>query len=134
MPVNNIVIGQKVSREMDKRARELRRNMTPAEKILWRELRTNKFNGIHFRRQQIIGRFIVDFYCHKFAFTIEVDGGIHEYQKEYDSERDVYLVEHGFHVLRFKNDEILSHLSVVLKKIIDSCKPSDSPVPIREGG
>jgi very-short-patch-repair endonuclease len=55
--------------------------MTPAERILWQELRGNKL-GAHFRRQQIIAGFIVDFYCHKVALVIEVDGDVHDLQKE----------------------------------------------------
>jgi very-short-patch-repair endonuclease len=60
MPVKNIIPGQTVTKEKLQRARELRRDMTPAEKILWQELRANKL-GVHFRRQQVIAGFIVDF-------------------------------------------------------------------------
>ena len=72
MPVKNIVTNQKVTAQKLQRAtpalaggarEELRREMTPAEKILWEELRANKL-GVHFRRQQVIQGFIVDFYCH----------------------------------------------------------------------
>ena len=83
MPVKDINPGQKVTKEKQERAKELRRNMTPAEKILWHELRANKL-GVHFRRQQIIAGFIVDFYCHKAGLVIEVDGDIHDFQKEED--------------------------------------------------
>jgi len=69
MPIKNIIPGQTVTREKPQRAKELRREMTPAEKILWHELRENKF-GVHFRRQQVIIGFIVDFYCHKAAAVI----------------------------------------------------------------
>lgn len=134
MPVNNVVIGQKVISGMRERAKELRRDMTSAERILWRELRTNKFHGIHFRRQQVIDRYIVDFYCHQFSLIIELDGGIHEFQKEYDAERETALIERGFRILRFSNDDVMNNLSIVLEKILLSCQPSDSPFPIREGG
>ncbi|WKZ37082.1 MAG: DUF559 domain-containing protein [Anaerolineales bacterium] len=73
MPIKNIVTGQKVAKEKLERAKELRREMTPAEKILWQELRANKL-GVRFRRQQVIQGFIVDFYCHKSALVVEVDG------------------------------------------------------------
>ena len=72
MPVKNIIPGQKVTKEKLERAKELRREMTPAEKILWHELRANKL-GVHFRRQQVIQGFIVDFYCHKAQLVVEVD-------------------------------------------------------------
>ena len=77
MPIKNIIPGQRVAKEKLERARELRREMTPAEKILWHELRGNKL-GVHFRRQQIIEGFIVDFYCHQAGLVIELDGSVHE--------------------------------------------------------
>jgi very-short-patch-repair endonuclease len=77
MPIQNIVHGQRVTKEKLQRAKELRREMTPAEKILWQELRANKV-GVHFRRQQVIAGFIVDFYCHKASLVIEVDRDIHD--------------------------------------------------------
>ena len=61
MSVRNIIRGQSVSYEMVERAKKLRREMTPAETILWKELRTNKLNGLHFRRQQIVDGYIADF-------------------------------------------------------------------------
>jgi len=87
MPVKNIIPGQNVTKEKLQRAKELRRDMTPAEKILWQELRANKL-GVHFRRQQVIAGFIVDFYCHKAALVIEVDGDIHDLQQEEDARRE----------------------------------------------
>ena len=114
MPVNNIVIGQKVSRELHERARELRRDMTPAEGILWEKLRHNRLSGFQFRRQQIIDRFIVDFYCHSKALVVEVDGDIHDQQKDYDAERDNYLIDRGFTILRFTNEEVKDDLATVL--------------------
>ena len=121
MPVSNIVIGQKVSRELHERARELRRNMTPAEKTLWEKLRHNRLNGLQFRRQQIIGSYIVDFYCHAKALVVEVDGDIHNLQKDYALERDNYLIACGFHVLRVSNDDVKENLLTVMKKISEAC-------------
>jgi Protein of unknown function (DUF559) len=63
MPIKNIITGQKVTKEKLQRAKELRHDMTPAEKHLWEEVRANKLS-VHFRRQQVIAGFIVDFYCH----------------------------------------------------------------------
>ena len=71
MPVKNIIPGQKVTKEKLERAKELRREMTPAEKLLWKEVRAKKL-GVRFRRQQVIAGFIVDFYCHKAALVVEV--------------------------------------------------------------
>jgi very-short-patch-repair endonuclease len=133
MPVNNIIIGQKIPYELNERARELRRNMTFAEKILWNQLRTNKLKEFHFRRQQVIDGYIVDFYCHAFSLIIEIDGDIHKQQVEYDAERDAHLISRGFNVLRFKNDEVVNNLPDVLEKILIACQPSDSPSRFGKG-
>jgi len=127
MPVKSVVIRQSVSNETYERPKSLRREMTPAEKILWKELKTNKLNGLHFRRQQIIDRFIVDFYCHQFALIVEVDGGIHEFQKEYDAEREAYLIARGFRIIRFSNEDIFEDLPTILKIIIEACTPATPP-------
>lgn len=121
MPVNNIVIGQKIPHELRERAKELRSNMTPAEKILWEKLRHNRLNGLQFRRQQIIDSYIVDFYCHAKALVVEVDGDIHDLQKDYDKERENYLMARGFRVLRVSNDDVKKNLKAVMQRISESC-------------
>jgi very-short-patch-repair endonuclease len=90
--------------------------MTPAEKLLWQELRANKL-GVHFRRQQVISGFIVDFYCHKADLVVEVDGDIHDLQKEEDARREKVLGELGLRMIRFRNDDVLKNLSTVLENI-----------------
>ena len=122
MSVKNIVRGQKVSAKRLSRAKELRREMTPAEKILWKELRANKLNGLHFRRQQVVHGYFADFYCHQQELIVEVDGDIHDLQEEYDAERELYLVSLGFRIIRFKNEEVMKNLNDVLKKIVEACK------------
>ncbi len=116
MPVKNIIPGQTVTKEKLQRAKELRRDMTPAEKILWQELRANKL-GVHFRRQQVIAGFIVDFYCHKAGLVIEVDGDIHDLQQEEDARREKVLREMGLRVVRFRNEEVMRDLSAVVGKV-----------------
>ena len=116
MPVKNIVTNQKITKEKLQRAKELRREMTPAEKILWEELRANKL-GVYFRRQQVIQGFIVDFYCHKAGLVIEVDGDIHDLQKEEDERREKVLSALGLRVVRFRNDEVGRELSMVVGRI-----------------
>lgn len=142
MPVRNIVRGQKVSAEVLARAKELRREMTPAEKILWKHVKANKLNGLHFRRQQIIHGCFADFYCHQHELIVEVDGRIHELQKEYDDEREKYLSALGLRIIRFTNEEITGNLTSVLQKIVDVCddkEPNpqpispDSPFPVGKG-
>jgi very-short-patch-repair endonuclease len=71
VPIKNIIPGQKINPEKLHRARELRHEMTPAEKMLCQALRGNKLGGLHFRRQQIIAGFIVDFYCHAAGLLID---------------------------------------------------------------
>ena len=101
-----IVRGQRVSATKVERARELRNVMTPTEAMLWERLRDNRLTGFHFRRQQVIDGFIVDFYCHAAKLVIEVDGPIHEDQREYDAARDKVLVRRGLQVMRVSNDAI----------------------------
>jgi very-short-patch-repair endonuclease len=116
MPIKNIVTGQKVTKEKLERAEELRRNMTPAEKILWEELRANKL-GVHFRRQQVIAGFIVDFYCHKSALVVEVDGDVHDLRQDEDARREKVLCELELRIVRFGNDEVVRELSTVVGQI-----------------
>lgn len=86
--MQSIIRKQKVSEEKLARAKELRKNMTQAERILWDYLRGNRLHGLHFRRHQVIDGYIVDFYCHSAGLVIEVDGEIHNNQKEEDLERE----------------------------------------------
>lgn len=95
--------------------------MTNTEKILWQQLRTNKL-GWHFRRQQIIHGYIVDFYCHQKSLIIEIDGEIHDHQIEEDKERENALREYGFHIIRFKNEDVKRNLYQVLAKIRRFCE------------
>ena len=116
MPVKNIIPGQKITKEKLQRARELRHDMTPAETVLWQELRANTL-GVHFRRQQIIAGFMVDFYCQKAALVVEVDGDIHDLQQEEDARREKALNDIGLRIVRFRNKEVMGNLSVVVSKI-----------------
>ncbi len=116
-----IIVGQKVQETKVELAKKLRRKMTPEEKMLWTYLRTNKLSGFHFRRQQIIDGFIADFYCSHVRLVLEVDGGIHSEQLEYDAERDRIIAARNIRVLRIKNAEIKQNLPEVLEHILKSC-------------
>src|SRR5215204_2610406 len=98
----NIVVGQHVDPVKADRARQLRKAMTPAERLLWGRLRANRLSGYHFRRQQVVDGFIVDFYCHQAALSVEVDGDVHDDQTAYDEERDQVLSHRGIFVLRIR--------------------------------
>jgi len=93
----------------------MRRNMTPAEQALWQQLRNNKLDGFHFRRQQVIDGFIVDFYCHTAGLTVEVDGDAHDML--YDMDRDLILRQRGIRVIRFRNEQIFDEMERVLSAI-----------------
>ncbi len=99
--------------------------MTPAETLLWSYLRANRFEGRQFRRQQIISGYIADFYCHSASLIIELDGGIHERQQEYDTERQQALEFQGFRVMRFTNEQVMANLPIVLTRISDAFNNND---------
>ena len=126
MGEKRIVTGQRIDTKKLARARELRKNMTPAERRLWSRLRANRLDGWHFRRQQIISGFIVDFYCHKARLVIEVDGPIHTQQPIEDAAREKALSEHGLKILRFTNREVMNNLNHVLQSISSQLE-SNSP-------
>ncbi len=96
-----------------------RRPMTQAETVLWEELRSNKL-GVHFRRQHVIGAYIVDFVSLKNHLVIEVDGEYHlsPEQQLLDSERTRYLEQKGYRVIRFTNYQIMNNLEFVMSKLI----------------
>jgi very-short-patch-repair endonuclease len=124
--------------------RQNRRQQTLAEERLWQALRNRQLNGAKFRRQHVIGRFIVDFYCAEAHLVIEVDGPIHATQIDEDSERDRDLKNRGLTVLRFKNNSVIQELARVLDRIaahlprvgLDDtvAMDSDSPSPKSERG
>ncbi len=104
-------------REKLKFKRDLRKNLTPAERVLWQELRNRKLLGTKWKRQDTIGQFIADFLCKEHKLIIEVDGGIHETQQEYDRLRTEIINVYGYRVIRFKNEEVLGELSNVSRRI-----------------
>ena len=99
-------------------ARENRKNMTEAERILWNEIKNNAL-GHRFLRQHIIGDYIVDFLCHDEGLIIEVDGGYHAEPRQFEDDaiRQQWLEGRGYHFLRFSNEEILNELDRVVEGI-----------------
>lgn len=91
--------------------------MTAEECALWRGLRRSQLSGFHFRRQQVINGFIVDFYCHAARLIVEVDGQVHDEQPDYDEERDQILAARGLRTLRLSNDEVQRDMTGVLARI-----------------
>jgi type I restriction enzyme R subunit len=111
------------------RARELRRDLTPAEQVLWKLLRDRRLLGVKFRRQCPINRYIADFCCRELRLVVELDGGVHleEMQIEHDLNRDGYLQSLGYTVLRFPNQAVQESPSEVLAEVtrtIRSLRPN----------
>ena len=105
--------------------------MTYQEKVLWYALRRNSLDGLHFRRQQIIRGYIVDFYCHRARLAIEVDGRVHDGQTEYDEFRDRVLAEEGITVLRIPNSAIdfspegvLEEIRILVREAVKAKQPN----------
>lgn len=107
------------------RCRELRKNQTDAEKLLWERVRSKRLCGLKFYRQyplfmDYLGKesfYIADFYCHEKRLVIELDGEIHKKQKDQDKLRDSVMVAMGLKVIRFKNIDITEDIDNVLGKI-----------------
>ncbi len=107
-------------------ARDLRKNMTEAECLLWSKLRRKQIKGLQFYRQKVIENYIVDFYCHRSKLVIEIDGGQHFTKKgqESDQSRDTYLKNLGLQVLRFNNHDVLQNIKVIVDEIINTVSSS----------
>ncbi len=117
-------------RGVDERTRELRQHQSDAEARLWRQLRGRHLDGCKFRRQHRYGRYIVDFVCIERGVIIEVDGGQHEAQSEYDRRRSSELEAMGMIVLRYWNDDVLARTDQVLADILATLNaPHPNPLP-----
>jgi very-short-patch-repair endonuclease len=114
-------------------ARQLRSNPTEAETMLWEALRRKQVGGMRFRRQRVIGPYIVDFCCLSHKLVVEVDGAHHhnEEYREYDEDRTSYLEANGFQVLRFNNVEVLTDIESVVARINwgDGCGGTNPSLP-----
>ena len=117
------------------RAKELRRNSTDAECLLWRHLKAKQVLGLKFRRQAQIGRYIAEFVCYEVGLIVEADGGQHIEKMRDDEERTRWLGSQGFTVLRFWNHEVLVNIEVVMDVVRVACldrltaRPSPQPSP-----
>ena len=114
---------------LKQRRRDLRRNQTDAEKILWAHLRNRQLYGMKFFRQYSIGPYILDFYCPAFKLAIELDGGQHNHceNKEYDAVRSEYLKAQSINVIRFWNHEVLLNMEGIWDKLMLRVTPPHLP-------
>src|ERR1700733_9099358 len=114
-------------------ARQMRAQPTDAERVLWQRLRHDiALTGSHFRRQALVGPFIVDFASRKAKVAIELDGGQHDWQRASDLLRQREIEAAGYRVLRFWNHDVLGNLEGVLNEIQSALPPTPDPSP--QGG
>jgi len=123
------LMGYYGNRELLKRARGLRSNMTTAEIILWSRLRSKQVENHKFRRQQPIFDYVVDFYCHELRLIIEVDGEIHSLSenRDTDKKRDKILTINGYRIIRLSNLEIETEIDSAISRIKSYIKTILSP-------
>ena len=100
-------------------ARNLRKEQTSAEELLWALLRNRQLLGFKFRRQHQVGNYVADFYCRNARLVIECDGAVHRTKEQWhhDQEREAYMISQGLRVLRFPNERVLNEVEVVLDEI-----------------
>ncbi len=112
------------NRNLKQLSRELRENMTDAERHLWAKIRMKQLKGYQFYRQKPIGDYIVDFFCPRAKLVIEVDGSQHSSDElvEDDRIRDEYMSSLGLRMLRFTNTDVLTHIEGVVASIIENMK------------
>jgi len=120
------------------RARELQRNLTDAERIIWYGVRAHRLNGVGFRRQAPIGPYIVDFVSHAAKLIVEIDGGQHfeNEQEKRDARRTRFLEAKGYRVLRFSNLDVTRNRNGVLERIAEAAQAAapSPPSPASGGG
>ena len=105
--------------KLKERARELRRQCTPAEAALWKRIKSKQLLGYDFDRQKPINNFIVDFYCKDLMLAIELDGESHANKNEYDLERDIILSKLGIKTVRYTNDDIFNSIENICNDLMD---------------
>ena len=105
-------------------ARHLRRDSTDAERRIWYRVRDGRIGGAKFRRQQPMGRYVVDFVCHESKLVVELDGGQHAQREAADAARTQWLESQGYRVIRFWNNDVLSNTEGVLAEILKYLSPS----------
>jgi len=124
-----IIFSRKMKREKINLSKDLRRNMTKSETLVWERIRAHRIGGLHFRRQAVINPYIVDFYCHSLKLVVEIDGGVHESQREMDAERDRFLTALGLRVVRIPNQRVLVDIEEAMEEIESACQEQEGLTP-----
>ena len=108
----------------------MRRAPVAAEKLFWNEVRDRELGGFKFKRQYLIGRYIVDFICVEQKLVVELDGALHALRPAYDMERDEFLAGQGYRVIRFRNEEFADDIALAMSAIRNALEtPSPCPLP-----
>jgi len=114
------VIALRINPRLGNYARQMRREPTPFEDLLWRELRASRLEGFKFRRQAVVCHYTCDFFCPSLGLVIEIDGDTHD--PDADARRDAAIQGAGFSVLRFTNSDVGNNLSGVLEAILPKAR------------
>ena len=114
-------------------ARELRKDQTRAEEVVWKLLRNRRYLEFKFRRQHVVEGFVIDFFCKELRLGIEVDGGIHLNRKEYDGIRQMIIESEGIRIIRVSNAEIKKDPESLLVKIRQTIEDSSVRIPLARG-
>lgn len=138
-----VYLGKSVERDMyfgakpdlSKLAKEMRKNPTQSERVLWNILRKYRIKGFLFRQQHPIYIFIADFYCHKIKLVVEVDGDVHfnDESQEHDDGRTGEMEKFGIKVIRFTNEQVLYNQDIILKQINEFITEVASPALLGAG-
>ena len=112
-------------------ARQLRRDLTPADRLLWSKLRGGRQQGLKFRRQDPIGPFIADFVCEAAKLVVEVDGSQHADNRDYDERRSRWFESKGYRIVRFWNGEVMTDMDSVVRVIVAAASCPRPPTATR---
>ena len=120
-----------------KHAQKMRKDMPEPEARLWLELRAARFRGVKFRKQKVVGKFVVDFAANHPKLVIEIDGDTHAGRESYDARRSQFLEEQGYKVIRFSNSDVIANMEGVLQRLglfmDEMMSPPPTPSPEGEG-
>ena len=117
----------------------MRKEMSEPETRMWLQLRAGRFQGIKFRRQKVIGRYIADFAANEPRLVVELDGDTHASQQEYDAERTAFLEAQGYRVVRYSNKDVMANMEGVLIHLANviadfRAPPLPQPPPLKVRG